>query len=215
MYKIARERVCNPLATMSPFTSKPNHPKAARIAPCVSDSTKKTMNTTGTSHILFEGLDLSSISPSPGVVVWASFKPHSLSGVEHLRARSYSHVSNKVSMNLGYGFPRRHLSGNSVNRAPSRLVLVCASQDVCGLELAPIGWQLFVLDHCANEQAASSSSIATFATRLLARPLSLFLFHIESCRLYTRRAIDLLIAAFLANFQRLKHQVATRSSISC
>jgi hypothetical protein len=40
------------------------------------------------------------------------------------------------------------------------------------LVLAPIGWQLFVLDYSAIDQAASSASINTFATRLLARPLS-------------------------------------------
>ena len=40
------------------------------------------------------------------------------------------------------------------------------------LELAPIGWQLFVLACSANDQAACSASIATFATRLLAQALS-------------------------------------------
>jgi hypothetical protein len=42
------------------------------------------------------------------------------------------------------------------------------------LELAPIGWKLFVLDHCANDHATFSCLVDAFATRLLAGPLRTF-----------------------------------------
>ena len=40
-----------------------------------------------------------------------------------------------------------------------------------GLELSPIGWQLFAPGDSPNDWIASQSSVDTFATRLLARPL--------------------------------------------
>lgn len=92
-YESARERLYTPLATKTPFTSKLNHAKAGRIAPPISAWTKKKRNTRGTSHIHFEGLDDSSISPSPAVVGLVSARTAPLSGIERLRAM----VSKKAS----------------------------------------------------------------------------------------------------------------------
>jgi hypothetical protein len=55
------------------------------------------------------------------------------------------------------------------------------SQIIVLLELAPIGWQLFILGNSPNEQSAVSLAFDAFATRLLARPLSLRFKQEEFC----------------------------------
>ena len=55
-----------------------------------------------------------------------------------------------------------------------RLALPCrgSRQHQSGLELPPIGWQLFALDSSQNDSTAFSSLLDIYATRLLAEPLS-------------------------------------------
>jgi hypothetical protein len=50
-----------------------------------------------------------------------------------------------------------------------------------GLELPPIGWQLFILGSSWSDWTAFPSPLDTYATRLLAEPLSLRFNHEGFC----------------------------------
>src|SRR5215211_8877691 len=61
-------------------------------------------------------------------------------------------------------------SGNAARK--SAAILRCPSGPGSALELPPIGWQLFILGNSKSDSTAFPLFLDTYATRLLAEPLS-------------------------------------------
>ncbi len=64
------------------------------------------------------------------------------------------------------------IDGKLEKRGDAELDFGVLADDLHDLELAPIGWQLFVLEGSPSDQTASYSAVGTFSTHLLAQPLN-------------------------------------------